>query len=105
MRGVTKFEGSPGQYWRGLRLSGGCSILKLLRFLRKSSLRNPLMYAVIETGGKQYRVAAGETIDVETIDGDVGAEIEFTRVLALVDGEEVKPGAGAVVKGTIAAHG
>ena len=63
------------------------------------------MYAVIETGGKQYRVAAGETIDVETIAGEVGSQVEFNRVLALVDGEDVKSGAGAVVKGTIAAHG
>ncbi|HEV8145934.1 MAG TPA: bL21 family ribosomal protein, partial [Bryobacteraceae bacterium] len=43
------------------------------------------MYAVIETGGKQYRVAAGETIQVETIPGNVGAEVEFDRVIALVD--------------------
>jgi large subunit ribosomal protein L21 len=66
------------------------------------------MYAVIETGGKQYRVAPGESIEVETLPGDVGAEVEFKRVLAVVDGESVKAGAdagGASVKGTIAAHG
>jgi large subunit ribosomal protein L21 len=44
------------------------------------------MYAVIETGGKQYRVAAGESIEVESIAGDVGAKVEFGRVLAVVDG-------------------
>ncbi len=48
------------------------------------------MYAVIETGGKQYRVAAGESIEVETLVGDVGAEVEFARVLAVVDGDSVK---------------
>jgi large subunit ribosomal protein L21 len=66
------------------------------------------MYAVIETGGKQYRVAPGESVEIETLAGEVGAEVEFNRVLAVVDGEAVKAGpgaAGAVVKGTIAAHG
>jgi large subunit ribosomal protein L21 len=63
------------------------------------------MYAVIENGGKQYRVAAGESIELETISGEVGAVVELGRVVALVDGDSVKSGAGAVVKGTIASHG
>ncbi|HYK62618.1 MAG TPA: 50S ribosomal protein L21 [Bryobacteraceae bacterium] len=66
------------------------------------------MYAVIETGGKQYRVAPGETIEVETLAGEAGAEIELGRVLAVVDGESVKAGSaaeGARVTGTILAHG
>ncbi len=67
------------------------------------------MYAVIETGGKQYRVAPGDVIEVETLAGDVGAEIEFDRVLAVVnDSNEVVAGPGlgeARVKGTISAHG
>lgn len=66
------------------------------------------MYAVIETGGKQYRVTPGESIDIETLNGEVGAEVEFGRVLAVVDGETVKAGADAEsarVKGTIVAHG
>jgi large subunit ribosomal protein L21 len=66
------------------------------------------MYAVIETGGKQYRVTPGESVEVETLTGDVGSAVEFDRVLAVVDGETVKSGAdaqGARVKGTIAAHG
>ena len=67
------------------------------------------MYAVIETGGKQYRVAPGDVIEVETLAGDVGAEIEFGRVLTVVnDSNEVLTGAklgDARVKGTIAAHG
>jgi large subunit ribosomal protein L21 len=65
------------------------------------------MYAVIETGGKQYKVAPGEAIEVETLPGEVGAEIEFSRVLALVDGESVQTGAAvasARVKGTITEH-
>jgi large subunit ribosomal protein L21 len=66
------------------------------------------MYAVIETGGKQYRVTPGESIEVETLNGPVGAEVEFHRVLALVEGELVKTGndlENARVKGTITAHG
>ena len=67
------------------------------------------MYAVIETGGKQYRVAPGDVIEVETLAGDVGAEIEFGRVLTVVnDSNEVLTGdklGDARVKGTIAAHG
>ncbi|HSP70025.1 MAG TPA: 50S ribosomal protein L21 [Bryobacteraceae bacterium] len=66
------------------------------------------MYAVIETGGKQYRVAPGESVEVETLAGDVGAEVEFDRVVAVMDGDAVKSGSslgGARVKGTITAHG
>ena len=42
------------------------------------------MYAVIETGGKQYRVAPGDVLQVETLTGDVGAEVELGRVLAVM---------------------
>jgi len=67
------------------------------------------MYAVIETGGKQYRVAAGETIRVEKLPGDVGSTVEFDKVLAVVKGpEEVLAGgeaASAKVKGTITGQG
>ena len=66
------------------------------------------MYAVIETGGKQYRVTEGESIEVETLTGDVGAEVEFDRVVAVMDGDAVKAGSAlsaARVKGTITAHG
>jgi large subunit ribosomal protein L21 len=66
------------------------------------------MYAVIETGGKQYRVAPGESIEVETLPGEVGAEVSFDRVLAVVDGETVKAGkdaVGARVTGAITAQG
>ena len=66
------------------------------------------MYAVIETGGKQYRVATGESIEIETLVGEAGTEVEFDRVLAVVDGEAVRAGEavkGAKVKGVIQAHG
>ena len=67
------------------------------------------MYAVIETGGKQYRVTPGDTIQVDTIAGDVGADVEFDRVLMisndaneLVLGDSVR---SARVRGKIAGHG
>ena len=67
------------------------------------------MYAVIESGGKQYRVAPGDIIQVETIAGDVGAEVEFNRVLAVMkDSNELVTGSAlgeARVKGTISGHG
>src|SRR5262245_43296707 len=65
------------------------------------------MYAVIETGGKQYRVTPGESVQIETLNGEVGAKVEFNRVLAVVDGDRVKAGAaaeGSVVRGTITQH-
>ena len=67
------------------------------------------MYAVIKTGGKQYRVAAGEKIKVEQIAADVGQEIVIDQVLAVGNGAELKVGtplvSGATVKATVVAHG
>ena len=67
------------------------------------------MYAVIKTGGKQYRVAAGEKIKVEQIAADVGQEIVIDQVLAVGNGAELKVGtplvAGASVKATVVAQG
>jgi len=67
------------------------------------------MYAVIKTGGKQYRVAPGEKLKVEQILADVGAEVVLDQVLMVGDGESVRVGqpvvAGASVKATVLAHG
>ncbi|WP_417069487.1 50S ribosomal protein L21 [Niveibacterium terrae] len=67
------------------------------------------MYAVIKTGGKQYRVVAGEKIKVEQIPAEVGTEITLDQVLMAGEGESVKIGtpviAGASVKATVLAHG
>jgi len=67
------------------------------------------MYAVIKTGGKQYKVVAGEKIKVEQIAADVGQEIVIDQVLAVGSGSELKVGApliaGASVKSTVLAHG
>jgi large subunit ribosomal protein L21 len=67
------------------------------------------MYAVIKTGGKQYRVMQGETLRVEKLPGDVGAAINFDQVLMVGAGEDITLGAplvaGAVVAATIKSHG
>ena len=67
------------------------------------------MYAVIKTGGKQYRVAAGEKIKVEQIPADVGSEITIDQVFMVGEGESVKIGApvvaGASVRATVVSHG
>jgi large subunit ribosomal protein L27 len=67
------------------------------------------MYAVIKTGGKQYRVASGEKIKVEQIAADVGQEIVIDQVLAVGNGGDLKVGtplvSGATVKATVVAHG
>jgi large subunit ribosomal protein L21 len=66
-----------------------------------------MSYAVIRTGGKQYRVSAGETLRVEKLPGDVGATITFGEVL-LLGGDSFKVGlplvSGASVTGTIVAQ-
>lgn len=51
------------------------------------------MYAVIKTGGKQYRVAEGDVIQVEKLDAEEGASIDFDDVLMVGEGEDVKIGA------------
>jgi large subunit ribosomal protein L21 len=67
------------------------------------------MYAVIKTGGKQYKVAAGEKIKIEQIAADVGQEITIDQVLAVGNGADLKVGtplvAGASVKATVVAQG
>jgi large subunit ribosomal protein L21 len=67
------------------------------------------MYAVVKTGGKQYRVSVGEKLKVEQIPADVGAEITLDQVLMVGEGESVKIGAplvaGATVKTVVLAQG
>jgi large subunit ribosomal protein L21 len=67
------------------------------------------MYAVVKTGGKQYKVAPGEKLKVEQIPADVGAEVILDQVLLVGEGESVRLGqpivAGATVKATVVSHG
>jgi large subunit ribosomal protein L21 len=67
------------------------------------------MYAVIKTGGKQYKVAAGEKLKIEQIPADIGAEITLDQVLAVGEGESIQFGtpldSGASVKATVIYQG
>ncbi|MDA0360346.1 MAG: 50S ribosomal protein L21 [Proteobacteria bacterium] len=67
------------------------------------------MYAVIKTGGKQYKVAAGEKLKVESLGAEVGEQVTMDQVLMVVDGANVSIGspivAGAKVEATVLGHG
>jgi len=67
------------------------------------------MYAVIKTGGKQYKVAAGDKLKVEKLAGDVGSKVVLDKILVLSDGEAITIGsplvAGAKVNATVVSHG
>ena len=67
------------------------------------------MYAVVKTGGKQYKVSVGEKLKVEQIPAELDSQIELTEVLMIADGESVKVGApfieGAKVTAKVVAHG
>jgi large subunit ribosomal protein L21 len=68
-----------------------------------------MTYAIIRTGGKQYRVEPGTTLRVATLEGDAGSKVEFKDVLFGSDGTAVKTGkptlSGAKVVGEIVKHG
>ena len=67
------------------------------------------MYAIIKTGGKQYRVAAGEKLKVEKLAGDIGSELLIDQVLLVGAGDDVKVGtplvSGASVSAKVLAQG
>lgn len=67
------------------------------------------MYAVIRTGGKQYRVSEGDTLDVETLTVESGSDIDLSEVLMIGDGETISVGApllaGASVSVRVVEHG
>lgn len=67
------------------------------------------MFAIIETGGKQYRVQSGDKIRIEKLPHEAGAEVTFERVLLVADGSKIKIGApyvaGAQVEGVVRAQG
>lgn len=68
-----------------------------------------MAYAVIKTGGKQYRVAEGDIVDVEKIVANDGDSVELDQVIMVVDGDKVTVGApfveGAKVSATVRGHG
>ena len=67
------------------------------------------MYAVIKTGGKQYRISEGDTVRVEKIDAEEGAAVEFDNILMVADGDNVTIGTpyvdGGKVVATVKSHG
>ena len=67
------------------------------------------MYAIIKTGGKQYRVSVGDKLKVETLNAEVGAEVSLSEVLAVSTENGLKVGApfveGAAVKAPVVSHG
>ena len=67
------------------------------------------MYAVIKTGGKQYRVAEGDVVRIEKLEAEPGAAVEFDKVVLVGQGADVKVGvpvvSGSKVSGTVQKHG
>ena len=67
------------------------------------------MYAVVKTGGKQYRITPGEKLKVEQMTAEVGAQVVLDQVLMVGEGENVRLGqptvAGATVNATVVSHG
>ena len=67
------------------------------------------MYAIIETGGKQYKVAEGDTLFIEKLPVEANDTVKFDKVLAVLDGENTKFGApvveGASVEATVVKNG
>ena len=67
------------------------------------------MYAVIKTGGKQYRLSEGDTVRVEKLDADEGASVEFDNILMVANGDDIKVGTpyvdGGKVTAKVKAHG
>ena len=88
-------------------LSGYASEGQLSRSARESEPVNEgvesYMHAIIETGGKQYKVAEGDVIFVEKIEAEAGAAITFDKVLAVIDGEKATFGTPVVEGASVAA--
>ena len=62
------------------------------------------MYAIFESGGKQYRASAGDTLDLEKMRVSVGQKVELTEVLMVVDDDQVKVGNPTVENAAIVGH-
>ncbi len=66
------------------------------------------MYAIVETGGKQYKLEEGRYVDIELLNGDADSKVTFDKIVMLVNGKKSKVGqpyvAGATVAGTIVKH-
>ena len=115
--GAAGLEPGPGdgKSAEGFDLKGvfphnSASVRDRGQVLPKNNYRGiPVMYAVIVTGGKQYRVMKGEVLRVELLDVEPGNSVEIDNVLLLGDGEKITVGtpniAGAKVTATVKSHG
>jgi large subunit ribosomal protein L21 len=92
-----------------LRLAKPYAVVRVQKAALSSGIERADMYAVIKTGGKQYKVATGEKIKIEQIAADVGQEITIDQVLAIGAGADLTVGTplvtGASVVATVVAHG
>jgi large subunit ribosomal protein L21 len=61
------------------------------------------MYAVVSTGGKQYKVQKGETLRIEKIQGEVGSKVTLDKVLLVADGENIRVGQPVIEKAAVQA--
>jgi large subunit ribosomal protein L21 len=100
------FSFQPYPNFFSLRRFYACKILLSLHFVQPFFNRKYFMaYAVIQTGGKQYRVESGNEIEVEKLDVEPGAALEISEVLLVSDGGNLHLGApfvdGATVKVTV----
>ena len=71
---------------------------------KKGAKTKPDMYAIFESGGKQYRATAGDMLDIEKLDVSIGETVELTDVLMVVDGDQVKVGTPTVENAVIVGH-
>lgn len=82
----------------------GCGVADYETLKRKENT----MYAIVETGGKQYPVEEGRYIDVELLDADKDSKVVFDKIIMIVNGKKSKVGqpyvAGASAEGTVLAH-
>ncbi len=102
------WDGLPRDFDRAANSMYNQGFPRVVRGRNESRVRFS-MYAVIKTGGKQYKVAVGEKLKVEQIPADIDAEITLDQVLAVGEGESIKFGtplvSGASVKATVVSHG
>ena len=91
-----------------IRDYSGQSFIKPHKGYETHNWKDEKMYAIVETGGKQYQVEEGRYVDVELLEGEKDAKIVFDKIVMLVNGKKSKVGqpyvAGASVEGKIMLH-
>ena len=92
----------------GLREYSGQSSIKPCKRLRNPKWKEENMYAIVETGGKQYQLEEGRYVDIELLEGEKDSKVVFDKIVMIVNGKKSKVGqpyvAGASVEGKIMLH-